>query len=63
MRPPKPGERIELVAMPQDPHPIPVGTNGTVNFVREHKTGNSVWLQIDVAWDNGRQLMLVVPPD
>jgi hypothetical protein len=55
----QPGDRIRLIAMSDDPDPIPPGTAGTVTVVRQHGT----WAQVDVAWDNGRTLMLVVPPD
>ena len=59
MNTPQPGDRIRLVAMSDDPDPIPPGSTGTVTAVRQHTT----WAQVDVAWDNGRTLMLVVPPD
>jgi hypothetical protein len=59
MAAPQPGDRIRLVAMSDDPDPIPPGTTGTVTAVRPQRT----WAQVDVAWDNGRTLMLVVPPD
>ena len=59
---PKPGDRIRLVAMDDDPDPIRVGQLGTVVRVRSH-AGKEPWHQIDVAWDNGRTLMLVTPPD
>jgi hypothetical protein len=60
---PRPGDRIRLIAMPDDPNPIPVGSMGTVTFVRECGTGASIWLQIGVDWGNGRKLMLSVPPN
>ena len=60
---PRPGDRIRLLAMPDDPNPVPVGSTGTVTFVRECGTGPHAWLQIGVDWDNGRKLMLSVPPD
>jgi hypothetical protein len=56
---PQSGDRIRLVAMLDDPDPIPPGTTGTVTGVRQQRT----WAQVDVKWDNGRMLMLVVPPD
>ena len=56
---PQPGDRIRLLAMPDDPDPIPPGATGTVTAVRQQRT----WAQVDVKWDNGRTLMLVVPPD
>ncbi len=59
MTTPQPGDRIRLVAMPDDPEPIPLGSTGTVTAVRQHCT----WSQADVAWDNGRTLMLSAPPD
>ena len=55
----KVGRRIRLVAMVDDPNPLPVGSIGTITAVRS--LGD--WLQIDVDWDWGRALMLSVPPD
>jgi hypothetical protein len=60
--PPRKGDRIRLVAMHDDPDPIQVGQTGTVVGVYSHAEQNT-WHQIDVAWDNGRTLMLVSPPD
>ena len=59
----KPGQRIELVAMNDDLDPIRPGTRGTVRLVHRVGTGHDAFTQVDVAWDNGRSLMLVVPPD
>lgn len=55
-------DRIRLVEMNDDPFPIEVGQLGTVVHVRSIK-GRGGWYQIDVAWDNGRRLMLASPPD
>lgn len=55
----KPGDRIELVKMVDDPDPIEPGTLGTVNFIVQLGTQQ----QVDVDWDDGRALMLIVPPD
>ena len=60
---PKPGDRIRLVAMPEDPDPILPGATGTVTAVRQYGFGRDAWQQVDVDWDDGRTLMLVVPPD
>ncbi len=60
---PQPGDRIRLIAMPDDPDPIEAGQTGTVVSVRRHDDTQGTWHQIDVAWDNGRTLMLVSPPD
>jgi len=63
MNSPRPGDRIRLIAMPDDLDPIPVGSTGTVTFVNGHGSGERAWSQIGVDWDNGRKLMLAVPPD
>jgi hypothetical protein len=55
----KTGDRIRMISMPVDPDPIPTGTHGTVLRVHDHP----YWSQIEVAWDNGRQLMLSIPDD
>lgn len=59
----RPVDYIRLIVMPGDPNPVPPGSTGTVMFVKEHGSGGTAWLQIGVDWDNGRSLMLVVPPD
>lgn len=57
---PKIGDRIELVNMPDDPDPIPSGTQGTVNYVGKFPGEGQ---QIGVKWDNGRTLMVIVGVD
>jgi len=59
MRPLKPADRIRLLEMPEDPNPIPTGTTGTVLKVASFLA----WDQVSVKWDNGRTLMLAIPPD
>ena len=49
--------------MSDDPDPIRPGQTGTVTHVSHHGVSRDAWQQITVAWDNGRTLMLVVPPD
>jgi hypothetical protein len=61
------GDRIRLLAMPEDPDPVPVGSLGTVERVTD------LWgkWQVDVRWDEvmteqgprRRSLGLVIPPD
>ena len=63
MTTPQPGDRIRLVAMPDDPGPIPAGSTGTVTAVRDCGSGPAAWFQVDVDRDNGRKLMLSMPPD
>lgn len=59
----RPGQRIELLSMADDPNPVQPGTRGTVREVEKHGTGRDAFIQVDVEWDNGRSLMLSVPPD
>jgi hypothetical protein len=54
-----PGTRIRLIAMPDDPDPVPPGTAGTIKTWTAHQG----WAQIQVVWDNGRHLSLCFPPD
>lgn len=55
----KVGDRIRLLAMPEDPSPIPTGEEGTVEAVSDL----GCFTQVRVNWDSGRTLMLVTPPD
>jgi hypothetical protein len=52
----KPGTRIELECMGEDPRPIPTGTRGTVQSVDDMGT-------IHCDFDNGRQLGLIPGED
>jgi len=45
--------------MPEDPDPIPAGSLGTVREIQPQRG----WTQVEVDWDNGRQLMLSLPDD
>ena len=63
MKVPPNGTRIRLIAMPDDPHPLPAGSLGTVVGGDIIGPGRNAWLQIWVAWDDGRSLSLAVPPD
>ena len=60
---PRVGDRIRLLEMNDDPSPVPVGQEGTVVGLQRIGEKPDAWHQIDVAWDNGRTLMLVSPPD
>lgn len=53
------GKRIRLVYMGEDPDPLEPGVTGTVTsscYVFDA-------LHVNVDWDHGRGLNLVVPPD
>jgi len=58
----KVGDRIKLLAMDDDPHPIPPGATGTIKSTNKL----SEFIQYDSNWDSphdGRSLMVVTPPD
>lgn len=59
----KTGDRVKLVFMPNDPDPIPPGTEGTVRDVQHMDWGHDKFSQVHIDWDNGRTLSCVVPPD
>jgi hypothetical protein len=56
-----PGDRIRVIAMPEDPNPIPAGEMGTVQGSADFD--DCSWRQVYVKWDSGRTLMLCIPPD
>ena len=55
-----PGDRVRLIAMPDDPDPIPAGTTGTVFSAT---TGR--FAQIEVEWDalpdGSRRTLALIP--
>lgn len=51
-----PGTRIRLLEMNDPYHPIPHGTNGTVDHVDDAG-------QIHMKWDNGRTLAIIPEVD
>lgn len=59
----KEGDRIRLVRMGNDPDPVPVGTEGTVEYYQECSSFRPAFTQVGVKWDNGRSLSLCIPPD
>lgn len=54
-------DTIELVEMPQDPDPIPVGTKGTVTDIQDTLDGKAKVYTID--WEINRSLSIISPPD
>ncbi len=57
MKPVRVGDRVRVTGHMDDPYPIPVGAEGTVNWVGQW---NSEYTrQIGVKWDNGRTLILL----
>lgn len=53
--PARAGQRITLLSMGRDPHPVPPGERGTVLDVR-HVLG---YWHVAVQWDSGRTLSLI----
>jgi len=65
---PEPGDRIELLAMPEEPHPIEPGKQGTVTRVVDTdgiaRGSHPIWVNWDCAENEvPRTLSLIVPPD
>ena len=54
------GARVRIIEMPNDPNPVPRGTEGTINYIGKFPGPGQ---QIGVAWDNGSTLMLIVGED
>jgi len=56
MQPIRPGDRIRLIAMPDDPDPILAGSEGVVVEVTDGPLG-----QITVRWDNSSRSLALIP--
>ena len=52
-----------MLAMPEDPHPISSGSEGTIAYMSRVMMGRESYDQVEVDWDNGRSISLVIPPD
>lgn len=57
------GDRIKLIAMPDDPDPVPAGSEGVVVMVSDIGFRQKKEVQLAVQWDNGRKLCCICPPD
>jgi hypothetical protein len=51
------GDRLRMTGLMDDPDPIPVGSEGTVDYVGDWNYELS--RQIGVKWDSGRSLLLL----
>ena len=57
------GDRVELISTNQNVD-VPVGTHGTVPLITSpYVLSPNRELEVDVAWDNDRTTMLMIPPD
>lgn len=55
---PRVGDRIRITGpIPEEPNPVPVGTEGTVTWVGQWT--RELTRQIGVDWDNGSKLLLL----
>jgi len=52
----RPGDRLCLISMPDDPDPIPAGSEGVVVEVTEGPLA-----QIEVRWDNSSRSLSLIP--
>jgi hypothetical protein len=57
----KKGDRIQMIKMSNDPNPIESGAKGTVLDVVPLPWDSEI--QIQVCWDNGRSLNVILPHD
>lgn len=55
----RPGDAIRLVKMPGEPEPLPLGIEGRVIAAYPYES----YAFIKVAWEDGRTLSLICPPD
>ncbi len=62
-RVPTQGDRIRLISIDNDPNPVMIGEEGMIVNINCHGSGGDFWEQFDVCWDNGRNLMLISPPN
>ena len=58
-----PGDTIEMVEMFDDPHGIEAGTRGVVEDVASFEFGGNWEEHIEVNWENGRTLKVMLPYD
>ena len=57
MNPPSIGDRVRVTGRMDDPDPLPVGSEGTVDWIGQWT--DELTRQIGVAWDSGRTLLLL----
>ena len=61
---PLPGDTIEMIEMEgADPDPILPGTKGIVDHIKTLRFGDGYEEHVDVNWENGRTLKLILPGD
>ena len=61
---PLPGDTIEMIKMGgDDPDPIIPGTKGIVDHIKTLRFDGGYEEHVDVNWENGRTLKLILPPD
>ncbi len=51
------GDRVRITGELDDPNPIPIGTEGTVNWLGQWTT--ELTKQVGVLWDNGSRLIML----
>jgi len=51
------GTRVRITGVMDDPNPLPIGTEGTVDWIGQWR--DELTQQIGVAWENGSRLILL----
>jgi len=54
---PQVGDRVRITGILDDPDPLPVGTEGTVNWLGQWTS--ELIQQVGVLWDNGSRLIML----
>lgn len=57
------GKRIKLIKMVDEPDPVTSGTIGIVVRQTSFNLGYTSETQLDVEWENGRKLAVILPHD
>jgi len=60
---PMPGDTIEMVKMYDDPDEVEPGTRGVVGDIKSHKFDGKFEEHVEVNWENGRTLKILLPHD
>lgn len=59
----RPTDRVRLIHMGPDPDPVPAGSEGSVLQTTDLSHLEPGQVQVSIAWDCGRALAAVCPPD
>ena len=60
---PLPGDTIEMLGMYDEDYPIEPGTRGVIESIKSLKFGGAWEEHVEVNWENGRTLKVILPFD